>query len=78
MKKFIIIMVIALVAAGAYFGPCNATTSELSGLQLANIEALTNNEVSNYEYPDGFPYMTTCNVETGESSSGVFAHVKLC
>jgi hypothetical protein len=41
---------------------------------MANIEALTTSEETTsgqYEYPDGYPYISTCNVVVGKNLFGV-------
>lgn len=36
---------------------------KLSELTLRNAEALARGESGNYEFPDGYPYTTRCNVQ---------------
>ncbi len=70
MKKIMRIAMVAVVAAVAGYGIYETQTgSAMSEFALANVEALAQNEGSNFEYPTGKPYVFACGVKTG-----VFQH----
>lgn len=62
-----------LVATFVMVAGHNVYTSQqeinISALSMANVEALANEE-SKFEYPDGYPYSSTCNVAIGSSIWG--------
>ena len=70
-KKTMKIAIVAVVAAVAGTVTYQNQTKEvvMSELALANVEALAQNEGSNFEYPTGKPYVFACGVKTG-----VFQH----
>jgi len=67
--KLILMLVVALT--GGYSAYTSQQKHELSDLALANVEALAQNEGGNYEFKDGYPYSTTCNVAIGKGIFGI-------
>lgn len=65
--KLILMLIVALV--GGYGVYASQQENELSELALANVEALAQSEGGDYEFKDGYPYSTTCNVAIG---TGIF------
>lgn len=75
MKKTLFVGVLfltLLVGIGTTQSNSERPTDEMSQLLLANIDALTSIEDaesggSQFEYPDGYPFTTTCNVAIGKN-----------
>lgn len=75
MKKGKVLLAAALLGTigyGGYNAYANAVMSDAERMMLANVEALTINEPggggADYEFPDAYPFTTTCNVETSKRS----------
>ena len=80
-NKFIIISTIIALALTGLIVEINSNHEyELSELQLANIEALSQSESEGgsggFEYPNGYPFTTICNVAIG--TGGIFNTVQRC
>ena len=67
MKRVIKLSLVAMFACVAGYGVYQSQKKvSLSALNLANIEALANNESGgNYEYPDGQPMVSECGIRVG-------------
>lgn len=68
-KKKFLLPCIAAVAIATFVGAKSFKTnaSESNDLLLASVEALTQNTGGGeYEFPDGYPYTSTCNVAIGK------------
>lgn len=62
LKSALAMAVILIAGYGVY---TSQPETELSELALANVEALAQSESGDYEFKDGYPYSTTCNVAIG-------------
>lgn len=69
MKKFLFSAAVVAAMAIGYTFSYSDSEPALSDIELANVEALADNE-GDFEYPTGHPYSTTCNVAIGKNFFG--------
>ncbi len=70
-KNFIKAAFVAAFASIAGYGVYTSQQKvEMSDLAKANVEALAQSEGNNFEYTNGYPYSTTCNVAIGSNFWG--------
>lgn len=69
-KKTITIFAVGLIAVVAFTVPAIKEKSMASSMLQQNIEALARAENGQYDFPDGYPYSSRCNVKL---SSGWFS-----
>lgn len=62
-NKFLILGLFSILSVSILF-QVDFSGQSTSKLVLKNIEALADN--GEYEYPDGFPYSSTCNTSIGK------------
>lgn len=70
-KFFAAAAIAALMGVGGYFAKSATTQNDgLSDLEIANAEALAEEEGGTFEFSNGYPYITKCNVVIGSNWLG--------